>query len=216
MEIIDLSYTLENNMITYNAPWHPKFSIQKLASISKEGRETRKVSFGTHTGTHIDAPRHFIENGNTVEKIPLEKLIGPVEIIDFSHIREKEAISLELIKSIKICKKMIFKFGWSKKWGDVKFYDDYPFFSKEAAEYLVSKDVELIGHDTPSPDASYDTSSKEDSPIHKIFLKNEIVLVEYIANLDKIENLNGWKIIVSPLKLRDADGSPARVIIYRD
>ena len=98
----------------------------------------------------------------------------------------------------------------------MKFYDDYPFFSKEAAEYLVSKDVELIGHDTPSPDASYDTSSKEDSPIHKIFLKNEIVLVEYIANLDKIENLNGWKIIVSPLKLRDADGSPARVIIYRD
>ncbi len=215
MEIIDLTYNLENEMITYDAPWHPSFSIEHLASIDKEGRDTRKVVFGTHTGTHIDAPRHFIKDGKTVENIPLNKLMGPVEIIDFSHLTEKESVSLELIKSVKFSKKMIFKFGWGVKWGNMKFYDDYPFFSQEAAEYLVSKGIELIGHDTPSPDASYEKSDI-DSPVHKILLNKEVILVEYLANLNSIENLDGWSVVVSPLRLKGADGSPSRVFIYRE
>jgi arylformamidase len=215
MKIIDLTYDLEKNMITYNAPWHPPFSIEQLARIDKEGRETRKVTFGTHTGTHIDAPRHFIENGGTVEKIPIDKLIGPVKIVDFSHLKEEEPVTLDMIKSIEITKKIIFKFGWGKKWGDMRFYDKYPFFSKEAAQYLVSKGVELVGHDTPSPDASYRTST-DDSPVHKIFLQNNVILVEYIANMDRISDYDGWNIVVSPLRLKGADGSPARVFIYKE
>lgn len=215
MKIIDLTYNLENNMITYNAPWHPSFFIEQLAKIETEGRDTRRVSFGTHTGTHIDAPRHFIENGDTVECIPLEKLMGPVQIVDFSNLHEKESVTLEMVKSIPISKKIIFKFGWGKKWGDMKFYANYPFFTKDAAEYLVSQGVELIGHDTPSPDASY-VISKEDSPVHKIFLKNKIVLVEYIANMETIPDYDDWKIVVSPLRLKGADGSPARVFIYKE
>ena len=216
MQIIDLTYDLENNMITYSAPWHPKFLIEQLATINKEGRETRKVTFGTHTGTHIDAPRHFIENGGTVEKIPISKLIGSVQIVDFSYLKEEESVTLDMIKSIKISKKMIFKFGWGTKWGDMKFYNKYPFFTKEAAEYMVSQGVELVGHDTPSPDASYVISSKEDSPVHKIFLKNNVILVEYIANMETIPDYDDWTIVVSPLRLKDADGSPARVFIYKE
>ena len=170
MEIIDLTYNLENEMITYDAPWHPSFSIKQLATIENEGRETREITLGTHTGTHIDAPRHFLKNGITIEEISLKKFFGPVNIIDFSYLKEEEIISLELIKSVEISKKMIFRFGWGNRWGNMKFYDKYPFFSKEAAEYLVEKGVELIGHDTPSPDASYKKSIEEDSPIHKIFL----------------------------------------------
>jgi arylformamidase len=215
MKIIDLTYNLETKMITYDAPWHPPFLIEQLASIDKEGRETRKVSFGTHTGTHIDAPRHFIIQGDTIETIPLEKLVGPVQIIDLSHLKEEEPVTVELIKSVKISKKIIFKFGWGKRWGNMKFYNKYPFFTKEAAEYLVSNGVELVGHDTPSPDASY-VKSDEDSPVHKIFLKNKIVLVEYIANLEMIDEYVGWNIVVAPLKLRNADGSPARVFIYKE
>jgi len=215
VEIIDLTYKLENDMITYDAPWHPSFSIKQLAKINKEGRETRKIVFGTHTGTHIDAPRHFIENGDTVEKIPLNKLFGPVQIIDFSNLQEKEAVTVEIIKTIPISKKIIFKFGWGKKWGNMEFYDKYPYFTKDAAKYLVSQGVELIGYDTPSPDASYIFSNEEDSPVHKIFLKNKIVLVEYIANMDSISDYNNWNIVVSPLKIKDGDGSPARVFIFR-
>ena len=81
---------------------------------------------------------------------------------------------------------------------------------------MVSKNVELIGLDTPSPDNSEDNlNSNEDSPIHKILLKNGVVLVEYLANLDKIKNYNNWKIFVMPLKLKGCDGSPARVILHK-
>lgn len=98
----------------------------------------------------------------------------------------------------------------------MKFYDKYPFFTKEAAEYMVSQGVELVGHDTPSPDASYITSGEEDSPVHKIFLKNNVILVEYIANMETIPDYDNWKIVVSPLRLKGADGSPARVFIYKE
>ena len=74
MEFIDLSYNIEEGMLTFHTHWHPKVSIEQMGEIEKEGRESRKIIFGTHTGTHVDAPLHFIKNGNSIDKIPLEKL----------------------------------------------------------------------------------------------------------------------------------------------
>jgi len=220
-EIIDLTYDLEEGMITFNAPWHPPFSITQLGRHDFEGRETRKVTFGTHTGTHTDSPLHFIKRGKSIEKIPLDKLIGEVTIVDFSQLGDNEAVTKKMLSDITITKRMLFKFGWGKCWNTKKFYQDYPFFSKEAAEYLVSLNVELIAMDTPSPDDSRIKlsgdvlGSDKDSPIHKIFLSNEVILVEYVANLDKVNDYTGWNIIVLPLRIKGADGSPARICIYK-
>jgi len=214
--IIDLTYLIEEGMTTFNAPWHTPVSITQMGRIGIEGRETRKITFGTHTGTHIDAPLHFIKNGKSVEQIPLEKLIGEISIIDFSKLKQNQPITKEMLQKLKIGKKIIFKFNWEKFFTTKKFYENYPYFTKEAAQFLVSKNVELIGLDTPSPDNSEDNlNSNEDSPIHKILLKNGVVLVEYLANLDKIKNYNNWKIFVMPLKLKGCDGSPARVILHK-
>ena len=219
--ILDLTYDLEEDMITSNASWHSPVSITQLGRHGFEGRETRKVAFGTHTGTHIDAPLHFIKGGKSIEKIPLDKLIGEVTIVDFSHLRVNEAVMKKMLKDITITKRMLFKFGWGKYWNTQKFYHNYPFFSKEAAEYLVSQNVELIAMDTPSPDDSRIKLSGEvlgsdkDSPIHKIFLSNGVILVEHVANLDKVNDYNGWNIIVLPLRIKGADGSPARVCISK-
>src|SRR5574337_1838289 len=181
MDIIDLSYNIEEGMITFNAPWHPVVYIKQLGRITFEGRETREISFGTHTGTHIDAPLHFIKGGKSVDYIPLQKLVGEVTIIDFSHLKENEAVTSEMLSKINITRKMIFKFGWGKHWGDKKFYKDYPYFTRDAANFLVSKKVELIAFDIPSPDDSrIEIGVDEDSPIHKILLSNEIILVEYV------------------------------------
>ena len=93
---------------------------------------------------------------------------------------------------------------------------NYPYFTKEAAEFLVSKNVEMIALDTPSPDSSHTKiGSTDDSQIHKIFLKNDILLVEYLANLEKITDYHNWNIAVCPLKITGADGSPARVFIFK-
>ena len=136
-QVIDLTYLINDKMITYPAPWHPKVSIKQLARIEVEGRETRKIIIGTHTGTHIDAPLHFIKGGNSIEQIPLDKLMGDVTIIDFSHFKENQAVTKEVLSEKPISKRMLFKFGWQKFWNNPEFYKNHPFFTDEAANYLV-------------------------------------------------------------------------------
>ncbi|MHA7733143.1 cyclase family protein [Nitrosopumilus sp. S6] len=214
-KIIDLTYLINNEMITYPSPWHPKVVVERLGKIEEVGRNTRKLVLGTHTGTHIDAPLHFIKNGDSIEKIPLEKIVGEVTIVDFSDLKENTAIQKEMLSEIKISKRMIFRFGWQKYWNSKKFYKNYPYFTEDAANYLISKGIEVIGYDTPSPDNSNTDENEIDSPIHKIFLDNRVVLLEYLANLNKLETLNGWNLVVAPMKIEGSDGSPSRVFVFR-
>lgn len=221
-KVIDLSYEIEEGMATFSASWHPRISVKQLGRIGFEGRETREVCMGTHTGTHVDAPLHFIKHGASIDQVPLEKLIGPVVIIDFSHLPENGIVTKEMLQSCSIGPRMLFKFGWGKHWNDKKFYKDYPFFSPEAAHYLVDQGVAVLGIDTPSPDdgrtvLSHDVIGTEhDSPIHKIFLQSGMILVEYVANLDQVTEYEGWNLIALPIKLKGADGAPARVCLYRE
>jgi arylformamidase len=215
-EIIDLTYTIEEGMITFQAPWHPPVSIQQLGRLDFEGRETKKITLGTHTGTHLDAPLHFIKGGKSIDEIPLDKLMGKVTIVDFSHLRENGAITKEMLEKVPVTKRILFKFGWGKHWNTGKFYQNHPFFTKEAALYLIDHGVELIGMDTPSPDDSRQTNKDVDSPIHKIFLRNGVLLAEYVANLEKVDTYDDWSILVMPLKIKGSDGAPARICIYRE
>jgi len=216
MEIIDLTHEIDEGMPTFTAPWHPLVHIKQLGRIELEGRETRELCIGTHTGTHMDAPLHFIKNGNTIDRIPLDMLIGPVAIVDFSHLKENHAVTAETLEEAKLAKRTIFKFGWGRHWGSKKFFKDYPYFTADAAEYLLSKKVELIGIDTPSPDDSrIKLGGEVDSPVHKTLLDKDVVLIEYLANLDRVRDCGGWNIIALPLKIKGADASPARVCIYR-
>ena len=117
MEIIDCTYNIEEGMITFDAPWHTKVRIEQLGRIEEVGRDTRELTIGTHTGTHIDSPLHFIKNLGTIDTIPLDKLIGKVTIIDATECADNDSISVEFLKTKRISKRMIFKFGWGKHWG---------------------------------------------------------------------------------------------------
>lgn len=215
-EIIDLTYPIQEKMLRFDAPWHPEVSIKQLGSIDTVGRETRQISFGTHAGTHIDAPRHFVKKGKTIDQIPLDVLMGEVGIVDFSFLEENGFVTVEMLRDVKLTKRIIFKFGWGKYWGDSKYYKGYPFFTKEAADYLVSGGVVLVGLDTPSPDDSrIKLGSLRDSEIHKIFLTSGVILLEYLGNMEKIMDYNGWHIIAMPIKIENGDGAPSRVCIYR-
>ena len=221
-KIIDLTYLIEEGMLTFDAPWHPVVSITQMGRHDVEGRETRKITFGTHTGTQVDAPLHFVKGGNSIDKVSLEKLVGEVTIIDFSELgkMENSAVTAEMLEKLKIGKRVIFKFGWSKHWNTKKFYVGYPYFTKEAAEILVARGVEMVGLDPASPDDSRIKLSgeiigtEEDSPIHKIFLRNGIALVEYL-NLENVTEYEGWTIAALPLKIKGADGSTARAILFK-
>jgi arylformamidase len=220
-EIIDLTYDLHEGMLTFTAPWHPVVTITQIGRIFLEGRETREVRLGTHTGTHVDAPLHVVSKGTCIEKIPLERLVGRVTILDFSVVGTRGEVSVNQLKRVALGKKLLFRFGWGVHWGTSQFYRDWPYFSKSAASYLIDEGVEMIGLDTPSPDNSGIVlsgkvlGSEADSPIHKMFLRANVVLVEYIANLDKVPDPEGWNIAALPLRIRGGDGSPARVFLFR-
>jgi arylformamidase len=219
-QFIDLTYDICEGMTTFQAPWHPIVSFKQMGRIGFEGRETREIAFGTHTGTHMDAPLHFVMNGRSIDQIPLDLLIGEVTIIDFSSLGENEVVSLDVLGEITLCKRVVFKFGWGSRWGSRNFYRDYPFFSEEAAYYLIKQGVQLVGMDTPSPDDSRTKlidvlGSELDSPVHKIFLQNGAILVEYLANLNQVIESEGWNICVLPLRLKGADGSPIRACIFK-
>ncbi len=214
--IIDLSYPISEGMLRFQAPWHPDVKLEAMGSIETVGRNTTRISLGSHTGTHMDAPRHFIGDGASIESLPLSLLVGKVSIMDFSSMGPNSAVAPGMFENKKLGKRVIFRFGWGRKWGDLGFYKDYPFFSPESARLLAAKGVELLCMDTPSPDDSrIRLGSEEDSKIHKIMLSSGITLVEYLANLDQVDDMDGWSIIAMPLKIAGADGSPARVCIFK-
>jgi len=213
MKIIDLSLQIEEGMMTFPTHWHPVVEITILGRHGIEGRETRKVVLGTHIGTHADAPRHFIPNGGTIDEVPLDVLIGQATVADFTGcppLQEIDVADLKKRLADKVPKRLILRTGWSEYFGNMKFYNEYPFLSENAARWLVDNGVRLIAMDTPSPDnPAHSRGTAKDSPNHKVLLGAGVVLVEYLANL-KALTASEVELIVMPLKLKGCDGAPAR------
>ncbi|HVI08326.1 MAG TPA: cyclase family protein [Candidatus Binatia bacterium] len=214
MKIIDLSLSIEEGMMTFPTHWHPVVEITILGRHGIEGRETRKIVLGTHIGTHADAPRHFIPGGGTIDEVPLDVLVGPATVADFTGCRpllEIDIADLEKKLGGNVPQRLILRTGWSDYFGHLKFYNEYPFLSEAAARWLVEKGVRLIAMDTPSPDnPAHSRGTSKDSPNHKVLLGAGVVLVEYVANLKALTK-SEVELIVMPLKLKGCDGSPARV-----
>jgi arylformamidase len=215
MKIIDLSLPIEEGMMTFPTHWHPVVEITILGRHGIEGRETRKLVLGTHIGTHADAPRHFIPKGTTIDEIPLDILIGAATVADFPGCRplqEIDVADLEEKLGGKFPQRIILRTGWSKYFGEMKFYNEYPFLSENAAKWLVENGVKLLAMDTPSPDnPAHSRGTPKDSPNHKVLLGAGVVLVEYLTNLQAL-TASEVELIVMPLKLKGCDGSPARCV----
>ncbi len=214
-KIIDLTFSIHEGMCTFPVLWHPIVEITQLGRLGIENRETRKLIIGTHTGTHLDAPRHFIPNGKTVEDISLEILIGPAHILNLAQCKPGQEIGVaDLEKMLGTSKpeRLVLRFDWDKYWGTMDYYTNHPFISTEAAQWIVDRGIRLLAMDTPMPDnPTHGRGNDPDSPVHKILLKNNIVIVEYLCNLKEIR-YNEVELIVLPLKIRDGDGSPVRCV----
>ena len=115
-KIIDLSMKINERMHLYNVHWHPKVKIKRLGSFKTVNRETRKITLGTHTGTHVDAPRHFINKGETIENISLDTLCGEAVILDFSKFPLKKEIQVSDLKKKlgkkKIKPRVVIRYDW--------------------------------------------------------------------------------------------------------
>lgn len=213
MKIIDLSMTIDNECMTCNAPWHEKVSVERLGRLSEVGRNTSRILFGSHTATHMDAPLHFFENSFGIDEVDLDKCVGTVTCVDLRHKKAGDTVSLEDIKDIPTTERMLFVFGWYEWWKTDNYYKEFPFFEEDAILYLIEKGIKFMALDTPSPDDGSAIQKKDDSPMHKLLLEKEIVIVEYLCNTAQIDFSKNYEIIALPLKIHGSDGSPARVIL---
>jgi len=215
MKIVDLSLSLHEGMMTFPTHWHPVVEISILGRHGIEGRETRKLVFGTHTGTHTDAPLHFIPNGKGIDEVPLETLVGEAAVVNFAPARQNQEIGIAALKEKlgeKVPTRLILRTDWSDQFGQMTYYNNYPFFSQDAARWLVDGGCRLIAMDTPSPDnPAHSRGSGNDSPNHKVLLGAEVVLVEYLTNLRALSKAV-VELFVLPLKVKGGDGAPTRCI----
>ncbi|MGI5962957.1 MAG: cyclase family protein [Lawsonibacter sp.] len=213
-QYIELSYPLEPGMPTLPFSHHPLTEFIQTGRICMEGSQAHRIVFGTHTGTHIDAPNHMIQDAKPgVDQIPLERLIGPAKLLKLKK-GEQETIEPEDLEPAKLKQgdRLLISTGWGKQWGSKKFYFDFPYFSQAAVMYLVEKKVWLVGMDIPAPEPmGLPAGDPRKNWNHKAFFRGDVFIVEGMANLDQIP-VNEFQLIVLPLRARNMDGFPVRAV----
>lgn len=211
---IDLSFPIREGMTTYPSHWHPPVSVTRLARHGVEKRETRKLVLGTHSGTHVDAPLHFVKGGPAVDSFPPELMMGPAGLIDFMPAKARKEYGLAEIRAAlgrrKVMPRMLVRFGWTGRYGPIEFYTESPYLSTAACLWLAERGMRLLGVDVPSIDShDHGYKSGNDAPNHHALLSRGLFLTESLANLDKLSG-GTVRLMVFPLNILGGDGAPAR------
>lgn len=217
--VVDLTLPIKAGMARFPTYWHPEVEVGLLGRIENEGRETRRLVLGTHSGTHCDAPRHFLPGGAGVDALDLAALVGPARVLDLTTHAPGGCVEAEDLQAAlegRVPERLILRYDWSRQWEREAYYCDHPYLSRQAARWLVAGGLKLLAMDSPTPDNPADgRSAPEDSPVHKILLGAGVILVEYLDNLAALTR--PWvELIALPLKIEGADGSPCRVVAVEE
>ncbi|WP_299292656.1 cyclase family protein [Nitrosopumilus sp.] len=213
MKPLDLTLTISNSIPSF--PGSPKPQFLSWSDLHDDGYNLELLFLSSHTGTHIDAPFHFVKNGIKINQIPIDRLTGIGLLIKIPK-SKNSAISMSDIQlfekqfgKIPNHSSIFFYTGWQKNLKKDNYFLENPGLNKSAAKYLTSKKVNLVGIDSPSIDLGKDESFS----VHHIFSKNNVLIVENLANLQKIPSTE-FNFTILPLKLKDATGSPVRAIAH--
>ncbi|HKB66564.1 MAG TPA: cyclase family protein [Pyrinomonadaceae bacterium] len=210
MRVYDVSVPLSANTPTY--PGDPGIAIKHWMRMADGNHaNVSSINFGLHSGTHVDAPAHFIEGGAKVDSMPLDSLLGEAEVIEVApHIDviDKGFVAAHCLSR---SQRVLFKTRNSVYWGDTErgFHEDYVYIDPDAASWLVESGVKLVGIDYLSVE-KFDSDS---FPTHLAFLSSGIVIVE---GLDlRAVPAGRYELLCLPLKIAGGggDGAPARVIL---
>jgi arylformamidase len=210
-EAVDLTQELSNGMPIY--PGNPVPSFKSYSTIARDGVNITSLSLGSHTGTHIDAPRHFIPTGVGIDRIPPKKLIGEAYVADLSYRPIGSAITSSNLKSklessVRTDDIVVCYTGCSELWGDERVNSNFTYLTGGAAEYLVSKKVRAVGIDC----LSVERFRAPDPVAHKTLLGNGIFILESLSSA--LRQFLGKRVLLIclPIKLKGGDAAPSRVI----
>ena len=213
MKIVDLTLTVSDEIPTF--PSSPQPSFIPWENVKEDGYNLELLFLSTHTGTHMDAPYHFLEKGAKIHEISLKKLVSEAVLIK-SKKKGGESITKTDIQKfekkhgkIASFSSVIFYTGWQRNLQKKYYFTKNPGLSVSAAKYLASKKINLVGIDSPSIDLGKDSKFS----VHQIFAKKGILIVENLASLEKIKS-SKFHLVVLPLKLKNATGSPVRAIAF--
>ena len=208
--IYDVSVAMSPTMPVY--PGDPKVSIEPMLEIAKGAKaNVSQLSFGDHTGTHVDPPVHFIPGGKTVDQLDLNVLYGPSRVIDFTHLtQEIHASDLEKARIPKRVTRLLFKTRNSSAWDKSEFQKDFIAIGWDAADWLVDHGIELVGVDY----LSVESFGASEPHTHQTLLGAEIIALEGL-NLRDIEP-GDYMLVCLPLKIKNGDGAPARTILIKE
>lgn len=198
MEIIDVSVPLREGMVTY--PGDPVVKLERAASIA-EGSPVNltRIDFGLHSGTHVDAPVHFLDGAEGIDQVPLDALIGPCEVVEAPDLtRESVARAPEGVERV------LFKTPNSELWASDEFAEDFARLDGDGARLLVERGVRLVG---------VDYLSVGDEAAHHALLEAGVVPVEGL-DLRGVEP-GPYELVCLPLRVVGADGAPARAVLIR-
>jgi len=213
MEILDLTLTISNKIPTF--PGSPRPHFIPWENIKDDGYNLELLVLSSHTGTHMDAPHHFLEKGAKIHEISLKKLVSEAVLIKSKKKSNESITKTDIQKFEKKHGKIggfssiVFSTGWQRNLQKKYYFTKNPGLSVSAAKYLASKKIGLVGIDSPSIDLGKDSKFS----VHQIFAKKGMLIVENLVNLDKIKS-SKFHLVVLPLKLKNATGSPVRAIAF--
>jgi arylformamidase len=206
-KLLDVSVPLAAGTPTY--PGNPEFELLPVKRIA-EGASSNvsKLILGTHTGTHVDAPRHFFDDGAAVDGLALNLLLGRARVVD---IPRRGGIGAEDLSQVGLREdiRVLLKTPNSALWNGEGFHSEYTHLTEDGARYLVDQGVKVVGIDY----LSVEQFKKAGAPAHRALLGGGVVIIEGL-NLAEAEP-GMYEMYCLPLRLAGADGAPARVILKR-
>jgi arylformamidase len=198
VEIFDVSVPLHTGMLTY--PGDPTVQLERVSSIADGAKvNITRIDMGAHSGTHVDAPVHFIEGAPGIDQLPLGALLGPCVVVEVPDLSRESVVTAP-----ESARRVLFKTPNSELWARDEFPDKFERLDGPAAQLLVNRGTALVG---------VDWLSVGDEEAHKLLLGAGIVPVEGL-DLRAIEP-GGYFLVCAPLRLVGADGAPARVFLVR-
>lgn len=207
MKVIDISMVLSDGMITYEGD--PKVSLNTFKTVRKDGLMLSKIAMGLHSGTHVDAPAHYLKNGMTVDRLGPASLIGMAKVIDLTCVND--IIDRADLKNRRLRKggMVLFKTKNSRLLKIKKFSRTFVHLSENAADFLIERKIKAVGIDY----LSIEKFSSKEHKVHKKLLSNNIPIIEGI-NLDRVKQ-GMYTLVCLPLMIKKGEAAPARCVLIK-
>ncbi|MFH1831893.1 MAG: cyclase family protein [bacterium] len=204
-KIIDISWPITQDITTYKDRKNVHFEHSRI--FDRDGTHESSICIYSHTGTHIDAPAHFVRDGKAVDQIALDALIGACRVLDFTHITEKITAQDLSVQDIQAGQKILFKTKNSLL-GDISpFEKDFVYLDKSGAQFLADKKVSLIGHDYLGIERN-----QPEHETHKILLEHNVVIIEGLRLGHVVPG--DYSLCCLPIAIKGLEAVMARAVLF--